>query len=89
MTEPEPLQQLDRTYVRFHGRKLFYFSGCDYFRLASTVDAIELYAYGENIPIVRSFNPELILLTTSFGGGPAEAHRVWREPPSSRHPSGP
>ncbi len=35
MTEPEPLQQLDRTYVRFRQRKLSYFSGCDYFRLAS------------------------------------------------------
>ena len=35
MTEPEPLQQIDRTYVRFRGRKLTYFSGCDYFRLAS------------------------------------------------------
>jgi 7-keto-8-aminopelargonate synthetase-like enzyme len=35
MTEPEPLQQIDRTYVRFRNRKLSYFSGCDYFRLAS------------------------------------------------------
>lgn len=35
MTEPEPLQQINRTYVRFRQRKLFYFSGCDYFRLAS------------------------------------------------------
>src|SRR5690242_20367241 len=35
MTEPEPLQQIDRTYVRFRGRKLSYFSGCDYFRLSS------------------------------------------------------
>jgi len=35
MTEPEPLQQIDRTYVRFRRRKLSYFSGCDYFRLAS------------------------------------------------------
>jgi 8-amino-7-oxononanoate synthase len=35
MTEPEPLQQVDRTYVRFRQRKLSYFSGCDYFRLAS------------------------------------------------------
>lgn len=33
--EPEPLQQVNRTYVRFHTRKLSYFSGCDYFRLAS------------------------------------------------------
>ena len=53
--------------------------GYDYSRLATSVGAMELYAYGENIPIARSFNPGLILLTTSFGGGPSEAHRVWRE----------
>jgi hypothetical protein len=53
--------------------------GYDYSRLATSVDAMELYAYGENVPIVRSFNPELVLLTTSFGSGPSEAHRVWRE----------
>jgi 7-keto-8-aminopelargonate synthetase-like enzyme len=35
MTEPEPLQQIGRTYVRLRRRKLAYFSGCDYFRLAS------------------------------------------------------
>ncbi len=35
MTEPEPLQQIDRTCVLSHRRKLAYFSGCDYFRLAS------------------------------------------------------
>jgi 7-keto-8-aminopelargonate synthetase-like enzyme len=35
MTEPEPLQQVNRTYVRYRGRKLISFSGCDYFRLAS------------------------------------------------------
>jgi 7-keto-8-aminopelargonate synthetase-like enzyme len=35
MTEPETLQQLDRTYVLFRRRKLSYFAGCDYFRLAS------------------------------------------------------
>lgn len=35
MVEPEPLQQIDRTYVRYRGHKLIYFSGCDYFRLAS------------------------------------------------------
>jgi 7-keto-8-aminopelargonate synthetase-like enzyme len=35
MTEPEPLQQVDRTYVLSAGRKLSYFSGCDYFRLSS------------------------------------------------------
>ncbi len=35
MKEPEPLQQIDRTFVRFRGRKLVYFSGCDYHRMAS------------------------------------------------------
>ena len=35
MTEPEPLQTVDRTYVRYRNRRLSSFSGCDYFRLAS------------------------------------------------------
>jgi 8-amino-7-oxononanoate synthase len=35
MIEAAPLQQVDRTYVRSRGRKLSYFSGCDYFRMAS------------------------------------------------------
>jgi 8-amino-7-oxononanoate synthase len=48
--EPEPLQQIDRTYVRWRQRKLSYFSGCDYFRLSShpkvtraLVDGLKLY----------------------------------------------
>ncbi len=58
MTEPEPLQQLDRTYVRFHGRKLSYFSGCDYFRLAShprVVAALQdgVKKYGLNVAASR------------------------------------
>jgi glycine C-acetyltransferase/8-amino-7-oxononanoate synthase len=35
MTVSPPLQQVDRTYVRQQNRKLTYFAGCDYFRLAS------------------------------------------------------
>ncbi len=35
MARPATLQQIDRTYVRFGRRKLSFFSGCDYFRLAS------------------------------------------------------
>jgi 7-keto-8-aminopelargonate synthetase-like enzyme len=31
----EPLQQVDRVFVRFGGRRLLYFGGCDYFRMAS------------------------------------------------------
>jgi len=35
MNEAAPLQQVNRTYVRHRGRTFSYFSGCDYFRLAS------------------------------------------------------
>jgi 7-keto-8-aminopelargonate synthetase-like enzyme len=34
-TLAEPLQQIDRTFVLHRGRKLSYFAGCDYFRMAS------------------------------------------------------
>lgn len=58
MIEPEPLQQVDRTYVRFQGRKLSYFSGCDYLRLAShpeVITALEQGArkYGLNVAASR------------------------------------
>ncbi len=53
--------------------------GYDFSRLAASVDAMELYDHGENVEIVRSFNPGTIMLTTSFRSGPSEAHRVWRE----------
>ena len=35
MTSPEPLQQIDRTWVIWRGQTLAYFGGCDYFRLAT------------------------------------------------------
>ena len=56
--EPEPLQQVGRTCVRYKGRKLSYFAGCDYFRLASH-PAIEkaivgaLRKYGGNVAASR------------------------------------
>src|ERR1700760_3498516 len=40
------LQQIDRTYVRFQGRKLSYFAGCDYFRLASHPAVLKAAADG-------------------------------------------
>jgi len=53
--------------------------GYDYSRLTTSVDVMELYDYGENVAMARSFNPKQIMLTTSFQKGPWEAHRVWRE----------
>lgn len=58
MTEPEPIQQVDRTYVRYRGRKLVYFSGCDYFRMAShprVIAALQsgVKKYGLNVAASR------------------------------------
>jgi 7-keto-8-aminopelargonate synthetase-like enzyme len=58
MTVPPALQQLDRTYVRFQGRKLSYFAGCDYFRLASHPKVLHAAAsalkkYGLNVAASR------------------------------------
>jgi hypothetical protein len=51
--------------------------GYDYSRLAHSVDVMEAYDYGSSIDIARAMNPALILLTTSFDGGPRENWRLW------------
>ncbi len=58
MNEPMTFQQVDRTYVRFKGRKLSYFSGCDYFRMASHPKVLKailsgLKNYGLNVAASR------------------------------------
>lgn len=58
MREAIPLQQVRRTYVRLDGQTLSYFSGCDYFRLAShprVVRAVKegLTRYGLNVSASR------------------------------------
>jgi len=58
MTEAQPLQQMDRTYVRYRGQKFSYFSGCDYFRLASHPAVLEalrdgLKRFGLNVAASR------------------------------------
>ena len=56
--EPEPLQQVERVFVSHRGRKLLYFSGCDYYRMAShprVVEALQRGAqeYGLNVAASR------------------------------------
>ena len=56
--EPEPLQQVERVFVKYRGRKLLYFSGCDYFRMAShpqVLKALQRGArdYGLNVAASR------------------------------------
>ncbi len=58
MTVSPPLQQVGRTSVRYHNRKLTYFAGCDYFRLASHPAILEATAtglarYGLNVAASR------------------------------------
>jgi hypothetical protein len=53
--------------------------GYDYTRLASTVDVMEMYDYGNNVEIARSLNPNLIILETSSVDGPEAVHAVWHE----------
>ncbi len=53
-----PLQQVDRTWVIWKNRRLSYFAGCDYFRLASHPEVIEaveqgLAQYGLNVAASR------------------------------------
>lgn len=58
MTLPEPLQQIDRTWVHWRGQTLAYFAGCDYFRMASHPEVLAaardaLDQYGLNVAASR------------------------------------
>jgi hypothetical protein len=52
--------------------------GYDYSRLSQAVDVMEMYDAGGNIDIARSFNPHLVLLTTSSWDQPDAQHLAWR-----------
>lgn len=58
MSLPEPIQQVDRTWVRWRGQTLAYFGGCDYYRLASHPRVLEaaenaIHRYGLNVAASR------------------------------------
>jgi 7-keto-8-aminopelargonate synthetase-like enzyme len=58
MAALEPLQQIGNSCVRWRGRKLIYFSGCDYFRIASHPKVLKamtdgLKKYGLNVAASR------------------------------------
>jgi hypothetical protein len=52
--------------------------GYDYLRLAHVVDVMELYPADENLAILRSQNPAIITLTTSFRADPQRLHMIWQ-----------
>ncbi len=78
----DPLQQVDRTYVIWKNRRLSYFAGCDYFRLASHPAVIAsvkqgLAQYGLNVAASRLTTGHHALYTrtesalAAFFGAPA------------------
>jgi len=76
----EAIHQADpQAVAAIEGAQIPGWGGYDYSRLAASVDAMELYDLGDNVEIVRSFNPRLIMLLTSGGRGAFEEYRVWRE----------
>ena len=52
--------------------------GYDYARLAPALDVMEIYDFGQNVDMARSFNPAIILLSTLSGHTPAQLHALWR-----------
>ncbi len=68
-----------RALAAIEGGQIPGWGGYDYTRLAHAVDLMEVYDDGENLPILRSLNPRLIALSTSFGAQPGNIHQIWRE----------
>ncbi len=66
-------------YVAIGGGQMPGWGGYDYSRIAKSLTAIEPYDIGNNIEILRSLNPRMAVLTTSFERGPWERNRVWFE----------
>ena len=69
MVEPEPLQQVGTTCVRFRGHKLIYFSGCDYFRLSRHPDLIAALNTG-----AREYGLNVAASRLTTGNHPLYAH---------------
>src|SRR5262249_14703051 len=65
-------------YAGIEGGQIPGWGGYDYTQLADAVDLMELYDYGDNVGIVRSLNPRVILLATAFTDNPAAAIRIWK-----------
>ncbi len=66
-------------YVGIGGAQMPGWGGYDYYRIANTVTALEPYDIGNNVEIIRSINPKVAVVTTSFATGLWEKHRVWYE----------
>lgn len=68
-----------QAYVGIEGAQMPGWGGYDYARISPVLQAIEPYDIGDNVEIIRSINPHIAFVTTSFAQGPWEKHRVWFE----------
>jgi len=76
----DAIQSVDpHAYIGIGGGQMPGWGGYDYSRITKALNAIEPYDIGNNIEIIRSLNPRMAVLTTSFARGPWEKHRVWYE----------
>lgn len=51
--------------------------GYDYIRLAHAVDLMEMYGAGDSVDIARSFNPDLVVLTTNGDSSARSLRALW------------
>jgi hypothetical protein len=76
----DAIQSVDpEAYIGIGGGQMPGWGGYDYSRIVKSLNAIEPYDIGNNIEIIRSLNPAMAVVTTSFAQGPWEKHRVWYE----------
>ena len=76
----DAVHEVDRdAYVEIGGAQKPGWGGYDYARLTRVLDAMEPYDIGANVSLIRSFNPGMPLLTTTFARGDQERQRVWHE----------
>ena len=87
-TYPEPLQQIDRTYVLWRGRKLSYFAGCDYLRLASHPAVLNAARVGRARARIISEHPgETVLVHGDYDvDGICSTRRPQKKEPGGRRP---
>jgi hypothetical protein len=79
-TGADAIRSVDpQAYVGIGGGQMPGWGGYDYARITGSLNAIEPYDIGNNIEIIRSLNPGMVVMTTSFALGPWEKHRVWYE----------
>ncbi len=76
----DAVHEVDKdAYIGIGGGQMPGWGGYDYARITKAINAIEPYDIGNNVEIIRSLNPQMVVLSTGFENGDWEKHRVWYE----------